>query len=155
MDSSAAARALHLRAACPTASAGLPGATPQWLSGRGAFVVLELPGGAGCLPQDPPTPCGSDGGSRSPHGLRGSRGWGGGGGRCLVLLAGAESRPALTAGPAGGMSSKPGPSCRAGRLQTGSLHSRPLLLQMLDENHHLIQCILDYQSKGKTAECTQ
>lgn len=28
-------------------------------------------------------------------------------------------------------------------------------LQMLDENHHLIQCILDYQSKGKTAECTQ
>ncbi|XP_029771974.1 calcium-responsive transactivator isoform X2 [Suricata suricatta] len=26
---------------------------------------------------------------------------------------------------------------------------------MLDENHHLIQCILDYQSKGKTAECTQ
>lgn len=53
------------------------------------------------------------------------------------------------------MSSKPGPSCRAGRLQTGSLHSRLLLLQMLDENHHLIQCILDYQSKGKTAECTQ
>lgn len=29
------------------------------------------------------------------------------------------------------------------------------LPQMLDENHHLIQCILDYQSKGKTAECTQ
>ncbi|XP_048877596.1 calcium-responsive transactivator-like isoform X4 [Brienomyrus brachyistius] len=27
--------------------------------------------------------------------------------------------------------------------------------QMLDENHHLIQCIMDYQSKGKTAECTQ
>ncbi|MEJ1279222.1 SS18 nBAF chromatin remodeling complex subunit like 1 [Cricetulus griseus] len=27
--------------------------------------------------------------------------------------------------------------------------------EMLDENHHLIQCILDYQSKGKTAECTQ
>nr|XP_033819818.1 calcium-responsive transactivator isoform X4 [Geotrypetes seraphini] len=26
---------------------------------------------------------------------------------------------------------------------------------MLDENHHLIQCIMDYQSKGKTAECTQ
>ncbi|EPY87485.1 hypothetical protein CB1_000243020 [Camelus ferus] len=26
---------------------------------------------------------------------------------------------------------------------------------MLDENHHLIQCILDYQSKGKAAECTQ
>uniref|UniRef100_A0A8C9KH91 SS18L1 subunit of BAF chromatin remodeling complex n=1 Tax=Panthera tigris altaica TaxID=74533 RepID=A0A8C9KH91_PANTA len=33
--------------------------------------------------------------------------------------------------------------------------SHPLPLQMLDENHHLIQCILDYQSKGKTAECTQ
>ncbi|KAK2499941.1 hypothetical protein MC885_014026, partial [Smutsia gigantea] len=30
-----------------------------------------------------------------------------------------------------------------------------LLLQMLDENHHLIQCILDHQSKGKTAECAQ
>lgn len=28
-------------------------------------------------------------------------------------------------------------------------------MQMLDENHHLIQCIMDYQSKGKTAECTQ
>ncbi|XP_032317384.1 calcium-responsive transactivator isoform X3 [Camelus ferus] len=27
--------------------------------------------------------------------------------------------------------------------------------KMLDENHHLIQCILDYQSKGKAAECTQ
>ncbi|XP_032206042.1 calcium-responsive transactivator isoform X1 [Mustela erminea] len=27
--------------------------------------------------------------------------------------------------------------------------------KMLDENHHLIQCILDYQSKGKTAECAQ
>ncbi|KAM9590100.1 calcium-responsive transactivator [Trichechus inunguis] len=27
--------------------------------------------------------------------------------------------------------------------------------KMLDENHQLIQCILDYQSKGKTAECTQ
>ncbi|XP_046535188.1 calcium-responsive transactivator isoform X1 [Equus quagga] len=26
---------------------------------------------------------------------------------------------------------------------------------MLDENHHLIQCILDHQSKGKTAECAQ
>ncbi|XP_019907589.1 calcium-responsive transactivator isoform X2 [Esox lucius] len=26
---------------------------------------------------------------------------------------------------------------------------------MLDENHHLIQCIMEYQSKGKTAECTQ
>ncbi|XP_035594126.2 calcium-responsive transactivator-like isoform X5 [Oncorhynchus keta] len=26
---------------------------------------------------------------------------------------------------------------------------------MLDENHHLIQCIMDYQNKGKTAECTQ
>ncbi|XP_010894979.1 calcium-responsive transactivator isoform X5 [Esox lucius] len=27
--------------------------------------------------------------------------------------------------------------------------------KMLDENHHLIQCIMEYQSKGKTAECTQ
>uniref|UniRef100_A0A8C7FUG7 SS18L1 subunit of BAF chromatin remodeling complex n=1 Tax=Oncorhynchus kisutch TaxID=8019 RepID=A0A8C7FUG7_ONCKI len=27
--------------------------------------------------------------------------------------------------------------------------------KMLDENHHLIQCIMDYQNKGKTAECTQ
>ncbi|KAM4842725.1 LOW QUALITY PROTEIN: calcium-responsive transactivator [Thomomys bottae] len=27
--------------------------------------------------------------------------------------------------------------------------------KMLDENHHLIQCILDHQSKGKTAECAQ
>ncbi|XP_055748910.1 calcium-responsive transactivator-like isoform X4 [Salvelinus fontinalis] len=27
--------------------------------------------------------------------------------------------------------------------------------KILDENHHLIQCIMDYQSKGKTAECTQ
>lgn len=27
--------------------------------------------------------------------------------------------------------------------------------KMLDENNHLIQCIMDYQSKGKTAECTQ
>ncbi|KAJ8016238.1 hypothetical protein DPEC_G00005130 [Dallia pectoralis] len=27
--------------------------------------------------------------------------------------------------------------------------------KMLDENHHLIQCIMDCQSKGKTAECTQ
>ncbi|XP_038659466.1 calcium-responsive transactivator-like isoform X2 [Scyliorhinus canicula] len=26
---------------------------------------------------------------------------------------------------------------------------------MLDENNHLIQCIMDYQSKGKTAECSQ
>ncbi|XP_076973180.1 calcium-responsive transactivator isoform X2 [Tamandua tetradactyla] len=28
-------------------------------------------------------------------------------------------------------------------------------VEMLDENHHLIQCILDHQSKGKTAECAQ
>ncbi|XP_016331991.1 calcium-responsive transactivator, partial [Sinocyclocheilus anshuiensis] len=27
--------------------------------------------------------------------------------------------------------------------------------KMLDENHHLIQCIMDYQSKGKTSECKQ
>ena len=44
---------------------------------------------------------------------------------------------------------------RAARGRTVSPRSRLLLLQMLDENHHLIQCILDYQSKGKTAECTQ
>ncbi|XP_072305067.1 calcium-responsive transactivator-like isoform X2 [Eucyclogobius newberryi] len=30
-----------------------------------------------------------------------------------------------------------------------------IIQKMLDENHHLIQCIMDYQSKGKTAECTQ
>lgn len=38
---------------------------------------------------------------------------------------------------------------------THVLRSRLLLPQMLDENHHLIQCILDHQSKGKTAECAQ
>ncbi|MBN3284623.1 SSXT protein, partial [Polyodon spathula] len=27
--------------------------------------------------------------------------------------------------------------------------------QLLDENNHLIQCIMDFQSKGKTAECSQ
>uniref|UniRef100_A0A8C6UZ05 SS18L1 subunit of BAF chromatin remodeling complex n=1 Tax=Neogobius melanostomus TaxID=47308 RepID=A0A8C6UZ05_9GOBI len=27
--------------------------------------------------------------------------------------------------------------------------------KMLDDNNHLIQCIMDYQSKGKTTECTQ
>ncbi|KAF5919171.1 hypothetical protein HPG69_003811 [Diceros bicornis minor] len=26
---------------------------------------------------------------------------------------------------------------------------------MLDENNHLIQCIMDYQNKGKTSECSQ
>lgn len=31
----------------------------------------------------------------------------------------------------------------------------PASPQMLDENHHLIQCILDHQSKGKAAECAQ
>ena len=30
-----------------------------------------------------------------------------------------------------------------------------LLFQMLDENNHLIQCIMDYQNKGKTSECSQ
>uniref|UniRef100_A0A4W3JWC1 SS18L1 subunit of BAF chromatin remodeling complex n=1 Tax=Callorhinchus milii TaxID=7868 RepID=A0A4W3JWC1_CALMI len=29
------------------------------------------------------------------------------------------------------------------------------IVTMLDENNHLIQCIMDYQSKGKTAECSQ
>ncbi|XP_069013527.1 protein SSXT isoform X4 [Embiotoca jacksoni] len=27
--------------------------------------------------------------------------------------------------------------------------------KLLDENNHLIQCIMDFQSKGKTAECSQ
>ncbi|ELK29352.1 Protein SSXT [Myotis davidii] len=30
-----------------------------------------------------------------------------------------------------------------------------VLFQMLDENNHLIQCIMDYQNKGKTSECSQ
>lgn len=30
-----------------------------------------------------------------------------------------------------------------------------LPLQLLDENNQLIQCIMDFQSKGKTAECSQ
>nr|XP_057908402.1 calcium-responsive transactivator-like isoform X1 [Doryrhamphus excisus] len=33
--------------------------------------------------------------------------------------------------------------------------SQQAIQKMLDENHHLIQCIMDYQSKGKAAECTQ
>nr|XP_037838509.1 calcium-responsive transactivator isoform X2 [Chlorocebus sabaeus] len=51
--------------------------------------------------------------------------------------------------------------CRGGGSSRGPAaaprRQRPLTLspQMLDENHHLIQCILEYQSKGKTAECTQ
>lgn len=28
-------------------------------------------------------------------------------------------------------------------------------VQLLDENNQLIQCIMDFQSKGKTAECSQ
>uniref|UniRef100_A0A3B5M826 SS18 subunit of BAF chromatin remodeling complex n=1 Tax=Xiphophorus couchianus TaxID=32473 RepID=A0A3B5M826_9TELE len=27
--------------------------------------------------------------------------------------------------------------------------------KLLDENNQLIQCIMDFQSKGKTAECSQ
>ncbi|XP_033042860.1 calcium-responsive transactivator isoform X3 [Trachypithecus francoisi] len=48
----------------------------------------------------------------------------------------------------GGSARGPAAAPRRQRLLT-------LSPQMLDENHHLIQCILEYQSKGKTAECTQ
>lgn len=30
-----------------------------------------------------------------------------------------------------------------------------ILFQMLDDNNHLIQCIMDSQNKGKTSECSQ
>ncbi|AWP10235.1 putative calcium-responsive transactivator-like [Scophthalmus maximus] len=40
---------------------------------------------------------------------------------------------------------------RGGRVEV----TQQTIQKMLDENHHLIQCIMDYQSKGKTAECTQ
>nr|XP_020023374.1 calcium-responsive transactivator isoform X1 [Castor canadensis] len=42
-----------------------------------------------------------------------------------------------------------------GPKESSTSASQVLGLQMLDENHHLIQCILDHQSKGKTAECAQ
>ncbi|KAG8513309.1 Calcium-responsive transactivator, partial [Galemys pyrenaicus] len=54
----------------------------------------------------------------------------------------------------------PGRRAEATRLRVGAATRQPAhapvcCRQMLDENHHLIQCILDYQSKGKTAECAQ
>ncbi|XP_064409689.1 protein SSXT isoform X5 [Latimeria chalumnae] len=40
--------------------------------------------------------------------------------------------------------------------QRGKSDITPAAIQkLLDENNHLIQCIMDYQSKGKTAECSQ
>uniref|UniRef100_A0A8C6YW42 SS18 subunit of BAF chromatin remodeling complex n=1 Tax=Nothoprocta perdicaria TaxID=30464 RepID=A0A8C6YW42_NOTPE len=41
---------------------------------------------------------------------------------------------------------------QGGRRRT---KSPDLPLPMLDENNHLIQCIMDYQNKGKTSECSQ
>ncbi|XP_074538463.1 calcium-responsive transactivator-like isoform X1 [Halichoeres trimaculatus] len=41
------------------------------------------------------------------------------------------------------------------RPRTKGEVTQQTIQKMLDENHHLIQCIMDYQSKGKTAECTQ
>ncbi|XP_036274631.1 protein SSXT isoform X3 [Pipistrellus kuhlii] len=40
--------------------------------------------------------------------------------------------------------------------QRGKGEITPAAIQkMLDENNHLIQCIMDYQNKGKTSECSQ
>lgn len=72
---------------------------------------------------------------------------------CSVVLAGAAHQ-----GPRTGRTRDSDWSQRAqpsSRPPQTPPRSHPLLPQMLDENHHLIQCILDYQSKGKTAECTQ
>ncbi|XP_043092800.1 calcium-responsive transactivator-like isoform X2 [Puntigrus tetrazona] len=41
------------------------------------------------------------------------------------------------------------------RPRTKGEVTQQTIQKMLDENHHLIQCIMDYQSKGKTSECTQ
>uniref|UniRef100_A0A8C4QIE3 SS18 subunit of BAF chromatin remodeling complex n=1 Tax=Eptatretus burgeri TaxID=7764 RepID=A0A8C4QIE3_EPTBU len=42
------------------------------------------------------------------------------------------------------------------RQQRGKSEVNQAAIQkMLDENNHLIQCILDHQSKGKTMECSQ
>ncbi|ELK04379.1 SS18-like protein 1 [Pteropus alecto] len=73
---------------------------------------------------------------------------------CSVLLAGAAHRSdrGTWSTHASDWSQHPQPSSRPPQTPP---RSRLLLPQMLDENHHLIQCILDYQSKGKTAECTQ
>ncbi|XP_048870064.1 protein SSXT-like isoform X4 [Brienomyrus brachyistius] len=44
----------------------------------------------------------------------------------------------------------------AAHRQRGKGDITPAAIQkLLDENNHLIQCIMDYQSKGKTAECSQ
>ena len=40
--------------------------------------------------------------------------------------------------------------------QLGKGKITPTTIQkMLDENNHLIQCIMDYQNKGKASECSQ
>ncbi|XP_037334245.2 calcium-responsive transactivator-like isoform X2 [Pungitius pungitius] len=41
------------------------------------------------------------------------------------------------------------------RPRTKGEVTQQAIQKMLDENNHLIQCIMDCQSKGKTAECTQ
>ncbi|XP_015209318.1 protein SSXT isoform X6 [Lepisosteus oculatus] len=44
----------------------------------------------------------------------------------------------------------------AAHRQRGKNDITPAAIQkLLDENNHLIQCIMDFQSKGKTAECSQ
>ncbi|XP_023682512.1 protein SSXT isoform X1 [Paramormyrops kingsleyae] len=44
----------------------------------------------------------------------------------------------------------------AAHRQRGKGDITPAAIQkLLDENNHLIQCIMEYQSKGKTAECSQ
>ncbi|RMC15494.1 hypothetical protein DUI87_07686 [Hirundo rustica rustica] len=44
----------------------------------------------------------------------------------------------------------------AAARQRGKGEITPAAIQkMLDENNHLIQCIMDYQNKGKTSECSQ
>ncbi|XP_058878080.1 protein SSXT-like isoform X6 [Acipenser ruthenus] len=44
----------------------------------------------------------------------------------------------------------------AAHRQRGKGDITPAAIQkLLDENNHLIQCIMDFQSKGKTAECSQ
>lgn len=48
-----------------------------------------------------------------------------------------------------------GPSANTGLGPPGEPYYSSSIQRMLDENNHLIQCILDYQSKGKTSECSQ
>ncbi|KAJ8419097.1 hypothetical protein AAFF_G00005960 [Aldrovandia affinis] len=44
----------------------------------------------------------------------------------------------------------------AAHRQRGKGDITPAAIQkLLDENNQLIQCIMDFQSKGKTAECSQ